>query len=119
MLASSLPSSFTGVPDFCETKHVAGNSSKPIICPGHHDPFGRWTQTRPPTVASIPLQSIFLELSISLSVPLSFFSSHSEHWSFQPQKCFDTTRKASQHSSSVEGNADRENRRKKERRSSS
>ena len=53
-LASSRPKSLTGVPDLGETKQLSDNSSRPIIRPGHHDPFLLRTQTNPPTDASIP-----------------------------------------------------------------
>lgn len=55
MLASSRPRSFTGVPDFGETKQLSDSSSRPIIRPGHHDPLRRRTQTKPPTDASMAL----------------------------------------------------------------
>lgn len=54
-LASSRPNSLTGVPDLGETKEPSDNSSIPIIRPGHHDPFRRRTQTKPPTDASMTL----------------------------------------------------------------
>lgn len=64
-LASSRPRSLTGVPDLGETKQPSDNSSRPIIRPGHHDPFRRRTQTNPPTDASMPLLLASPELPIS------------------------------------------------------
>lgn len=52
-LASSRPRSLTGVPDLGETNEPSDNSSRPIMRPGHHDPFRRRTQTNPPTDASM------------------------------------------------------------------
>lgn len=64
-LASSRPRSFTGVPDLGETKQLSESSSKPIIRPGHHDPFLRRTQTNPPTDGSIAFVFGSPELPIS------------------------------------------------------
>lgn len=54
-LASSLPRSFTGVPDLGVGTQPSGSSSGPRILPGHHDPFLRRTQTKDPAEASMPL----------------------------------------------------------------
>jgi len=51
-LASSLPRSFTGVPDRGDVICVESRSSCPSILPGHHEPFLLLTHTIDPTVQS-------------------------------------------------------------------
>jgi hypothetical protein len=48
MLASSRPSSLTGVPVLGDTTCDAGSSSCPSILPGHQEPFRRRTHTMVP-----------------------------------------------------------------------
>ena len=88
-LASSRPSSLTGVPDLGETKQLSDNSSRPIIRPGHQDPLRRRTHTKPPTDVSIALDSTGLPISsnkkspnINLSPPLLSYLSPENASSF-------------------------------------